>query len=122
MRSVKRPILFNLLIGLALAVTSCNLPSRLANEAATSTAAAQTLQAQLTLFAPTTAAPPTFPVVTTVPPPTQSPSSTPVIPTATSSCDIAQFVTDVTYTDGTIVPAGQAFTKTWRFRNSGNCS
>jgi hypothetical protein len=45
-----------------------------------------------------------------------------VIPTATSSCDIAQFLTDVTIPDGTIIPAGQAFTKTWRFRNAGNCS
>ena len=121
MQSVKRPII-NVLIGLALAATSCNLPSRLANEAATSTAAAQTLQAQLTQFAPTAAATPTFAIVTTVPPSTLAPSSTPASPTATSSCDIAQFVTDVTIPDGTTIPAGQAFTKTWRFRNLGNCS
>jgi hypothetical protein len=46
-------------------------------------------------------------------------------PTSSSSgpCrDGAAFVSDVTYSDGAHVTAGQRFTKTWRLRNSGSCT
>lgn len=42
-------------------------------------------------------------------------------PTSQAVCDNSQFVTDVTYTDGTEVPAGQAIIKTWRIKNLGPC-
>jgi hypothetical protein len=42
--------------------------------------------------------------------------------TSTSDCDRATFITDVTYADGTVVDAGDTFTKTWRLKNSGTCS
>jgi hypothetical protein len=62
-----------------------------------------------------------------VPFPTIGPSSTPnpTLPpaaTPTSNCDNANFITDVTYPDNTVVSAGDNFTKTWRFRNIGTCS
>jgi hypothetical protein len=41
-----------------------------------------------------------------------------VVPT--SGTDRAQFVTDVTYPDGSIVAPGQTFTKTWRLKNVGS--
>ena len=57
----------------------------------------------------------------------------PGVPTATSftlltpagtqsaSCDNANFVKDVTYPDGSEVPAGSTFVKTWSFKNLGPC-
>ena len=45
-----------------------------------------------------------------------------VTPAAASSCDWAQFVSDVTIPDGTYVTAGTAFTKTWQIRNIGTCT
>ena len=61
-----------------------------------------------------------------VPQPTQ-----PVPPTTTpppgivggNGCDLsAQFVADVTIPDGTEVPAGKPFVKTWRLRNTSSCA
>ena len=61
-----------------------------------------------------------------VPQPTQ-----PVPPTTTpppgivgsNGCDLsAQFVADVTIPDGTEVPAGKLFVKTWRLRNTSSCA
>jgi len=42
--------------------------------------------------------------------------------TATSDCDNADFVTDVTIPDGTVLDPGETFTKTWRLKNAGTCS
>jgi hypothetical protein len=83
------------------------------------------LAAQLTSIAqpqPTTPAPPTaIPVSPTTPAtsttaPTLTPSQT------TVPCDRAEFVSDVTYPDGTDLAPGAAFTKTWRLRNTGSCT
>ncbi|MHC5954166.1 NBR1-Ig-like domain-containing protein, partial [Streptococcus pyogenes] len=56
--------------------------------------------------------------------PTMSlPTSTPfVAPTATATCDLAQFIKDVTIPDGTNFNPGDTFTKTWRLRNIGTCA
>lgn len=44
-------------------------------------------------------------------------------PTATGQCaPSAVYVRDVTIPDGTVLPAGQAFVKTWLVRNNGNCA
>jgi hypothetical protein len=39
-----------------------------------------------------------------------------------SGTTIATFIADITYPDGTKVPAGENFTKTWRIKNVGTCT
>jgi len=69
---------------------------------------------------------PTTPTATvTGTPPTATPTSTAPTPTSTvapSSCDKADFITDVTVPDGTTYAPGKAFNKTWRLKNVGNCT
>ena len=58
-------------------------------------------------------------------PPTSTPTNTPGPVTVTvppSACDRAQFVSDVTIPDGTILAPGTAFTKIWRLKNVGSCA
>jgi len=43
-------------------------------------------------------------------------------PPASNLCDNAEFVSDVTIPDGTIIEPGEAFTKTWRIQNTGTCT
>lgn len=114
-----------------LALPACNLPAMGAtptlDPGAIFTAAAQTVEAQLTqsaLINPPTA-------TETPPPPTDTPlaaTDTP-LPTATNTasptplpCNAARFVTDVNYPDGTTVTANTTFTKTWRLQNVGSCT
>lgn len=69
---------------------------------------------------PPTAVPPTA-IVPTAVPPTAIPTSVP--PTATPvPCYQVSFVADVTIPDGTKIPGGNTFTKTWRIKNSGSCT
>jgi len=108
------------------------------------TAAAQTVQAQLTQSSGEGGIPPvtvptqtTAPVVlptntqaalptnTAVPTNTPLPTNTSVPPTATAipiPCDRAYFVKDITYPDNTEVPVGTTFVKTWRITNNGSCT
>jgi hypothetical protein len=64
---------------------------------------------------------------TTEPPLTQTPTST-TEPTPSSTAvpvgctDSAAFVADVTIPDDAVITTGDAFTKTWRLRNSGTCT
>jgi len=58
-------------------------------------------------------------------PPTPTPTSTKPPTTSTvppSSCDKAQFISDVTVPDGTTFAPGAAFNKTWRLKNVGSCT
>jgi Ig-like domain-containing protein len=110
-------------IALITAVLACNLPSnqpQVQGPSAILTAAALTVQAQVA-SAPAPAATPTFTSVPaplpTVPLPTLPPPASP-----TSNCDNAQFITDVTYPDNTVVAPGTNFTKIWRLKNVGVCS
>lgn len=113
------------------AMLACNLPSNTSNQPspdAVLTAAALTVQAQLsanntptlspadTATSTSLASTPTFTPVALAPA-TSLPAATP-----TSNCDNALFITDVTYPDNTVVPASSAFTKTWRLQNIGSCS
>lgn len=104
-------------------LSACNLPSNNPDEAS-ATAAAQTVEALLsatpgqgqvtatnTLSVPATS--------TLIPSPALT--NTPIF-TATPNCPLAQFVTDVTIPDGTIMPPGQSFTKKWRLRNTSACT
>ena len=109
--------LFHVFIIIALFLSACNLPSN-DPEAATVTAAAQTLAAFLNTtatFTPVSAAP------TFTPSPQPTNTGTPT-PTATPVCPQAQFVTDVTIPDGTVMTPGQTFVKKWRIRNTGQCA
>jgi hypothetical protein len=110
-----------ILAGIAIiaAILACNLPSTQPDPGPIMTAAALTVQAQISPTVPAFTATVTN---TPVPFPTGPVSTIPPLATPTSSCDNAHFVTDVTYPDNTIVSAGDSFTKTWRFQNIGTCS
>ena len=71
----------------------------------------------VTATLPSTKTPYAKPTVT----PTAATPSTPV-PTAAPNCkDAAVLLQDVTIADGTSVAYGAKFTKTWQFRNTGEC-
>ena len=119
-----------LMILLALIIffaASCNMPQGEAGQNLSMTHAAETLTA-LTSATPfggfglptTTTTPVGLPTLT--PFPTLQPVTNTPLATATSNCNIAQFVTDVTIPDGTIMAPNQPFVKTWRFRNAGTCT
>ncbi|NWF64906.1 MAG: hypothetical protein HXY38_11435 [Chloroflexi bacterium] len=113
--------LFHPILIFAMLLSACNLPSNNPEDIAATSAAATTqaaLSATATLPATATAgsAPATL---TPIPLPTNT--STPA-PTATPTCPQAQFVTDVTIPDGTVMTPGQTFTKKWRIRNTGQCA
>jgi hypothetical protein len=126
--------LISTILFLTLVLSACNLPpsgtqeeNGGGNAGAILTAAAQTVEASLTETAaqntPTVAVLPT----STVAPPTvtlavTSPTLNVPAATATQDCDKADFVTDVTIPDGTLLDPNESFTKTWRLKNSGTCS
>src|SRR5512140_2023784 len=124
MRKVLQVVI--VMLSTAALIVGCNLPlTAQDNEAAVQTAAALTVQAQIASVMPATFTAVPFP---TIPPPatqaptnTQGPANTPIA-TATSNCDNANFVTDVTIPDETVIDPGETFTKTWRIRNAGTCS
>jgi hypothetical protein len=113
-----------LLIVLLLVQLACNLPSLdtgtpdpFATLNGLYTASAQTLAAA---GSPTPGLP--LPTVTLAGSPTAT--NPPVVssPGPTSKCDAAQFLADVTYPDGSIVPRNTTFVKIWRIRNTGTCT
>jgi len=114
---------------LTLMISACNLPSNAATQNPNDpnvvfTAAALTVQAQITQAAPfNTPTLPPPPINTAVTIPTTAPvaSITPNIP-PTAVCDQATFVSDMTIPDKTIESPGATFKKTWRLRNSGTCT
>lgn len=128
---LKRNWFIPLLAVAAFVLSACNLPSASATPTEESanvvfTAAAQTVEANLTQAAVLN--PPTLPVVPTstqvVPTSTLASAPTLAAPTTvpTQECNKAQFVTDVTIPDGTTLDPDEDFTKTWRLKNIGTCS
>lgn len=123
----KRTYLFNFLAITALFLGACNLPSGTSGNDAAGTAAAETVQAML-------ASATSLPVISlpsSTPLPVIAATNTPIplpvftntaLPTATSNCNVMQFVADVTYPDNTVVTPGSAFVKTWRIKNIGTCA
>lgn len=117
--------LFYVLIIITLFLGACNLPSGDQAQTASLTAAAQTVEALLS-------ATPVAPAATPSLAPLPSPATVTLIPqpvvtntplaTATSNCNVAQFMADVTIPDGTIMTPGQAFIKKWRIKNIGSCA
>jgi hypothetical protein len=116
--------LFSLLIIITLFISACNLPSKTTEDAA-STAAAQTVEALLSATPITGMATASFtplPISASLTPtPLPTATSTPSL-TPTTNCNVAQFVTDVTVPDGTLMTPNQAFTKKWRIKNIGTCT
>ncbi len=118
---------FNLLIILALFLSACNLPSKTDQEEQMSqTAVAQTVEALLSATPASGSAPipsvtplPSVPTLTAIPVVVNT--TTPVA-TPTTNCNVAQFITDVTIPDGTVMTPSQAFTKKWRIKNIGSCA
>ena len=87
------------------------------------TAAAQTLDAMSTQGVGTPSPLPTSTLSIS------SPTAIPIFTFTTvpplqpvSRCDAAEFVSDVSYPDGSNVSLGSAFTKTWRIQNVGTCT
>lgn len=119
----KRTRLYHVLLIFTLFLTACNLPTDNQGEQASLTAAAQTVEALLSAT-PNTGSIPTatsaLPATSTfIPSPvfTNTPAAT-----ATPNCPLAQFVTDVTIPDGTVMNPGQTFNKKWRLKNIGACA
>jgi hypothetical protein len=95
--------------------------------AAATVAAQQTLQSGTFVATPTPATSLPSPTLPPLLSPTaqQTPLQLPTLkPTAgsVSVCDNAVYVSDVTIPDGTVVAAGQSFTKTWKVSNNGTCA
>lgn len=114
---------FSAIAALLLAMLACNLPAvktptPLAPEAAL-TIAAQTIEAQFTQKALLT---PSAPPVSNTPEPPAATITPAASLTATPTCDLAEFIADVTIPDGSPFPANQNFTKTWRLKNTGACT
>jgi len=118
--------LISMLVIPVIAVQACNLPSNGPggnNGNAASTAAAMTIQAQLTEAAQTSPQPPaTFTSIVPGPATPTFPAPPTLTPIPTQACDLAQYIKDVNIPDGTNFPPGTAFTKTWRLKNIGTCT
>jgi hypothetical protein len=140
--------LFAYLFVMACGFTTPGSPPPTDSPEAIYTAAAQTMVAQMTQIAGN--ATPTSTLIATGPTATLSASMTPLptftpisaqptwtplptmtpLPTFTTipptpvppPCNLAQFVADVTVSDGTIFTPGSTFVKTWRLKNIGSCA
>src|SRR5688572_12360887 len=113
-----KPIILSIAL-LLIAQLACNAPSNsgtpdtFATLNGLYTASAQTLQAgtitpglpqpTATIFQPTT-------------------TSIAQSPAPASKCDAAQFLADVTYPDGSLLPQSTSFIKIWRIKNVGTCT
>jgi hypothetical protein len=137
---MNKPMKLSIWVGLLalLGLSACNYPNATPTADTSGllyTAAAQTVQVQLTQAASGNFTP--LPQVTITPlPPTDTgqpaPTNTSQPPSATSApatgtvesipCDRASFVEDVTYPDNSEVAAGSTFVKTWRLKNNGSCT
>lgn len=132
---------FTIYLACILILSACNFPSRQSTPQqganAIYTAAAETVQAQLTQVQqppPATNQPSQAPGVTIAPPTSAQvteitiPSATPVPPTqppappTTVPCDLVKFIQDVTIPDNTKMDPGAVFNKTWRIQNAGSCT
>ena len=126
MKHLLRPSLFSAI--LVLGAIACNLPGVASTPDPLPTYAAQTVVARLTESAEETQEPPptiamtpsTTPTTELVASPTNT--NTPIPTTTEMPCNRAAFVDDITIPDGTELAQGEAFTKTWRLRNTGTCT
>lgn len=126
--SVQLFIIGTLVLSACGATAATEVPTLTVNPDEIRTQAVGTFAADLTLTA--LAAPTNTPAATMTPLPTFTPIATlaggvglgSTAPASTASCYGLAFVSDVTIPDNTPVTAGQAFTKTWKVKNSGSCA
>ncbi len=125
----KTACLASIFIIFIVGLSACNLPSNAITPTSAAdvvlTSAAQTVEANMTQGAILN--PPTVPPTSTLNflTSTLAVSNTSAVPTSpppTDTCDVAQFVDDVTIPDGTVLKPNELFTKTWRLKNVGSCS
>jgi len=119
-----------------LSLSACNYPGRQAasqqDANAIYTAAAETVQAQLTQVQQPPQATFAIPQTMAAPPPVvvteinvasaTSPSPQPPAPATAAPCDLAKFIQDISIPDNTKIEPGTVFTKTWRIQNAGSCT
>jgi hypothetical protein len=125
---IKTTRLVPIFLALVVSLSACNLPSNMTPTSAADvvlTSAAQTVEANQTQAAILN--PPTIPPTNTAGFATSTltiatSSVPPTSPPPTQSCDLAQFVDDVTIPDGTTFKPNETFTKTWRLKNIGTCT
>ena len=115
------------LVILSLALGACNLPNRsatptLSEAGAIFTAAAQTVQAQLTQVSqPLPTGQGYTPPAGTSVPPVMTPTPGGGTPSS-QACDRVNFIKDVTIPDNSRQAPGATFVKTWRLENAGTCT
>jgi hypothetical protein len=116
------------LIGVGL-LSACNFPAQPTPDRF-ATAAEATVAARLTEAVllpsespnlPTTPPPVEIPTAITPPSITPTITITPTLTTTQTPCNRASFITDVTVPDGETFSPNEAFTKTWRLKNTGSC-
>ena len=124
-----KELFYGLALLLIFVLAGCNLPEGKTTPAspdAAFTQAAETVAAELTRVALLASPTPNLPINSLIPTNTytSTPTDTPVLtPTNTPiPCNLASFITDVTYPDNAHLAPNQAFVKTWRIRNIGSCS
>lgn len=114
----RKNILFVFIV-LFIVQLACNAPSTSATPDTFATlnslytVSAQTVQAS-------TSTPDAPQPTSTLSQPTTTLGVQPTIPT--SKCDAAQFLADVTYPDGSVIPHNTSFVKIWRIKNVGTCT
>lgn len=119
---------FGLLMATALIVSACGNIGGPSVQDQAATYAVQTLQAiqvQQTLGAYETQVAQATQMAAATPTPTAEPATATAEPTAEptkTNCNLAEFIKDVSYVDGTAVSKGEAITKTWRVKNIGSCT
>lgn len=110
-------------------LVACTPAEPTPDASAIATSAVQTVEARYTeqalLSAPTITPEPT---ATLAEPTPEAGQATPTTPAGSTNyefvpgCVFVTFVADITVPDGQLVTPGQAFTKTWRLRNTGSCA
>ena len=113
--------ILTLLTTLSLLASACGSPQL--DEAALSTAVAQTVQAQNTAETVSVGTSPA-PIVTPSPLATlpATATGTPLTGVIAQNCTTGASLVGETYPDGTIVQPGETFTKVWHIQNSGTCT
>lgn len=112
-----------LILILLTAQLACNLPADSSTPDPFATLNGLYTASALTLAAAGTSTPGLPPpTVTLAGSPTATNPPVALSPGPVSRCDAAQFLADVTYPDGSIVPRNTTFVKIWRIRNVGTCT
>lgn len=117
----RKPIIFSIAI-LLIVQLACNVPSNSSTPDTFATLNGLYTASALTLQAGGTATP-GLPFPTATIGTAQATTAVAVqSPVPTSRCDAAQFLADVTYPDGSLLPQSTSFIKIWRIKNIGTCT